>query len=186
VALALAPAGADGVLGERDGAPLAAATGDGTMLALDGRASMSEAERIARLLPRHSHEIADAFNPFEVGLAHEVHLAKGCFTGQEALQRLITYDSVRRRPARVRVGARGADIPCDILARGERAGVLTSVAAPAAESVAAGAGAAPGGLEGFAVLRVESLADRAELSLPGGARIDVVSAPEPARPIGRP
>src|SRR5207249_2404555 len=49
VVLANAEPGDAGVLGERDGVPLAVATGDGTLLALDGRAPLPETERIARL-----------------------------------------------------------------------------------------------------------------------------------------
>ncbi len=170
VVLAHAEPGDAGVLSERDGVPLAVPTGDGTLVALDGRSAMSEAERIARLLPRHGHEIAEAFNPFEVGLAREVHLAKGCFTGQEVLQRLITYDSVRRRPVRVRLGAPIANLPVDLLANGDRAGVLTS--------------AADG--EGFAVVRNDVVETDAALSLADGTPIEVVAAPELARPLGRP
>ena len=99
--LAIAPPGAQGVLEERSRVPFAVATGDGTLLAFDGRAALSEPERIARLLPRHGHEIAEAFNPFEVGLGHEVHLDKGCFTGQETLMRLVTYHGIRRRLVRL-------------------------------------------------------------------------------------
>ena len=121
VVLAAAAPGDTGVLAERDGVPLVVAVGDGTLLALDGRAAMNEGERIARLLPRHGHEIAEAFNPFEVGLAGEVHLNKGCFTGQEVLQRLITYDSVRRRPVQVRLAATATTVPAELLAN-RRAG----------------------------------------------------------------
>ena len=39
---------------------------------------LPEHERIARGQPRHGAEIAEDFNPYEVNLAHEVHLAKGC------------------------------------------------------------------------------------------------------------
>ena len=66
--------------------------------------------RIRAGRPRHGHEIAEAFNPFEVGLAHEVHLSKGCFTGQEALLRLITY---RERAATARAGRRRGAPPAD-------------------------------------------------------------------------
>jgi folate-binding protein YgfZ len=170
VVLAGAPPEARGVLGENTRAPVAVATGDGTLLALDGRDALPESERIARLLPRHGHEIAEAFNPFEVGLAHEVHLAKGCFTGQEALQRLVTYNGVRRRPVRVRLAAETTSVPADVLASGVRVGVLTSVDRR----------------EGFAVLREEPLANRAELSLADGTGVRVIAAPEPARPLGRP
>lgn len=170
VVLAIAPPGASGVLSESDGVPLAVATDDGTLLALDGRAGLSETERITRLRPRHGHEIAEAFNPFEVGLAREVHLAKGCFTGQEALQRLITYDSVRRRPAHVRLASPVEHVPVELLANGERVGILTSAA----------------GSDGFAVVRKEVLADDAALSLADGTAVEVVATPEPERPLGRP
>jgi folate-binding Fe-S cluster repair protein YgfZ len=113
----------------------------------------------------------EAFNPFEVGLAREVHLAKGCFTGQEALQRLITYESVRRRPVHVRLAAAPAELPAELLlASGERAGLLTSVAGDA----------------GFAVVRNEAIANEATLSLADGTAVEPVAAPVPSRPIGRP
>src|SRR5690242_11674062 len=73
----------------------------GFALALGPGAARSELEpedeRIRAARPRHGHEVTNSFTPFEVGLAHEVHLDKGCFTGQEALMRLITYRSIRRR-----------------------------------------------------------------------------------------
>ncbi len=168
----LAAAGTDetGVLSEQQGVPVVVATGGGILLALDGREALSEGERIARLLPRHGHEIAEAFNPFEVGLALEVHLAKGCFTGQEALQRLITYDSVRRRPALVRLTATAEALPADVLANGERVGVLTSLCER----------------EGIAVLRREVLDDPAALTLTDGTGLEVLDAPRLARPLGRP
>ena len=93
---------------------------------------LEEHERISRGLPRHGAEIADAFNPFEVNLAHEVHLAKGCYTGQEALQRLVTYDSVRRRLVRLAGGGSVPAAPAEVLAAGaepgRESGVLTSAA----------------------------------------------------------
>lgn len=93
---------------------------------------LPEHERIARGLPRHGAEIAEAFNPYEVNLAHEVHLAKGCFTGQEALQRLVTYASVRRRLVRFEGGGAPPAVPCELRGEadepGRPAGVLTSAA----------------------------------------------------------
>jgi folate-binding protein YgfZ len=170
VTLAVGDTEARGVLEESGGAPRTVATGDGTRLVVGAVGEpLPERERIARLLPRHGQEIREDFNPFEVGLAREVHLAKGCFTGQEALQRLITYDSVRRRPVLVRVPA-DARAPQDVLAAGERAGVLTSVADDL----------------GFAVVRREIVESGGALSLADGFPLGLLSAPEPARPLGRP
>jgi len=173
--LARGTTGESGVIEVSGGAPTIVSTGDGTRLARMGAAEpLVEAARIGLLHPRHGHEIADAFNPFEVGLAHEVHLAKGCFTGQEALQRLITYESVRRRPARVQLAGAAPALPADVLAKGdapdERAGVLTSFDAG----------------EGFAILRRGELESGADFALPDGRVVEVIAAPEPARPLGRP
>jgi folate-binding protein YgfZ len=173
--LARGTTGESGVLAGSDGAPSSVSTGDGTRLVRAGGAvPLTESERIVLLHPRHGREIAEAFNPFEVGLAHEVHLAKGCFTGQEALQRLITYESVRRRPARVQLQGEPPSLPCDVLAKGdrpgERAGVLTSCDAG----------------EGFAILRRDELEAGADFALADGRAVTVIAAPEPARPLGRP
>jgi folate-binding protein YgfZ len=91
----------------------------------DDRAAIEYA-RIVLGLPAHGHEIVEAFNPFEVNLGHEVHLDKGCFTGQETLQRLVTYESVRRRLARVTGAGAAPVVPVDVLRDGEHVGVLTS------------------------------------------------------------
>lgn len=173
--LARGTTGETGVLEEDRGVPAIVSTGDGMRIVRAGRGEpLAESERIAHLYPRHGHEISDAFNPFEVGLAHEVHLAKGCFTGQEALQRLITYESVRRRPARVQLAGAAPALPCEVLAKGdspgERAGVLTSFDAG----------------EGFAILRSAQLESGADFALDDGRVVEVIAAPEPARPLGRP
>jgi len=174
VVLARANANGSGVRVDDDGVPREVWTGDGTRLvigATDVADALGETARIAMLHPRHAQEIAEAFNPFEVGLAHEVHLAKGCFTGQEALQRLITYDSVRRRPVHVRLAPPAElTLPADMLAAGDKAGVLTSVA----------------GHEGFAVVRREAITQGTPLSLADGTPLEVVATPELERPIGRP
>lgn len=167
--LAPAPPGASGVLAERDGAPCVVAVGDGTLLACDGRPALDEAARVARLLPRHGHEVCDAFHPYEVGLGPDVHLAKGCFTGQEALQRLITYASVRRRLARVTLAGTAARVPVEVRQGEERVGVLTSVADG----------------DGLAVLTHAAAAPGTRLVTEDGATLEVVEAPDPARPLGR-
>lgn len=93
------------------------------------RTPVDEPERIATGIPAHGHEITDEFNPFEVNLAHEVHLDKGCYTGQEVLQRLVTYESVRRRLVRVEGIGPVPDTPSDVNLAGERIGRLTSTVA---------------------------------------------------------
>jgi tRNA-modifying protein YgfZ len=168
-----------GTLLERDGIPVALHAGSGETLVVgesagtiaDGPAS--ERRRILAGRPAHGHEIVETFTPFEVGLAHEVHLDKGCFTGQEALMRLITYRSVRRRLARV--SGRGAppDVPADLSADGRPAGVFTSAVADGDRWI------------GLAVLRNEVCDPPVALVLPDGASIAPPEPLPPTRPQGR-
>jgi hypothetical protein len=65
-------------------------------------------------------------------------------------------------------------LPSDVFAKGdapgERAGVLTSF----------------DGGEGFAMLRRGELESGADFALADGRTVEVIAAPEPARPLGRP
>ena len=136
----------------------------------------AELARIRAGLPRHGHEIREDFTPFEVGLAREVHLAKGCFTGQEALHRLVTYHSVRRTLALL--GLRGATPAprAALVAGGERAGEITSaLGAPGNGLVAA-----------LAVVSKAALESDAPLALEDGTPVESVERFTDQRPLGLP
>lgn len=137
-------------------------------------AILDAAEAIHRGRARHGHEIVEEFNPFEVGLAHAVHLDKGCFTGQEALQRLITYSSVRRQLVEVKGHGAPPETPVQLRSQGADAGLLTSTAA------------SPTGWSGLAVLRRTVLEGAGALGLPDDRAVEVAHAFELARPLGRP
>lgn len=131
--------------------------------------------RVASGRAAHGHEIVEEFHPFEVGLGAEVHLDKGCFTGQEVLMRLITYDSVRRRLTRVAGEGVAPEAPADLQVSGERVGRLTTaVARPGAE-----------GWVGLAVVKSEAI-EAGVIPSVGGRPLE--RAPEPLsspRPQGR-
>jgi folate-binding protein YgfZ len=136
----------------------------------------SELERIGAGRPAHGHEIVEEFNPFEVGLGNEVHLDKGCYTGQEALQRLTTYRSVRR--ALTRVSGRGSAplVPQEVSGPEPRIGRLTSaVSAP---------GSSPSWV-GLAVVRLDALDSGAPLSVAGESLVGAAERIPLPRPIGR-
>lgn len=135
---------------------------------------LDAAGAIAEGRARQGHEIVSEFNPFEVGLALAVHLDKGCFTGQEALQRLITYSSVRRQLVGVQGHGPVPETPVQILSVGADAGSLTSVAPSSS------------GWSGLAVLRRSVLESAGGLVLAEDQPIEVTQAFEPARPLGRP
>ncbi len=156
-----------------DRGPLRVSTGDGTAL-VRGAPRMSERERIEHGIAAHGSEIIEAFNPFEVGLGSEVHLNKGCFIGQEALQRLVTYESVRRALVHARVQGT-APAPGDVLRAGDaRIGVVTSVAS--SEDAHAM----------LAVIKLDALDADAPVTLGDGRAVIVTRRFEMPRALGRP
>lgn len=172
---------APGALSEREGVPIACHVANGESLSVGGEAAVvapgekAEAER-RRILagrPAHGHEIVTAFTPFEVGLAHEVHLDKGCFTGQEALMRLITYRSVRRRLACVGGAGLAPVVPVELGAEDRPGGVLTSAVANGEDWI------------GLAVLRNEVCEPPQALALAGRAAVRSLAPLALRRPLGR-
>lgn len=157
------------------------AAGDGVVLLVVPRstnfaidAAAEDRSRVSIGRPRHGHEIVEQFNPFEVGLGAAVHLDKGCFTGQEALMRLVTYDSVRRRIVRVEGEGPAPTVPAPVTTAGANAGTLTSAIA----------NATPGRWVGLAVLRSEFAAGEQALEVDGRALAKVEALPMP-RAMGR-
>ena len=88
-----------------------------------------QAARILAGVPEGSREIDEESNPLELGLEDSLDMLKGCFTGQEAIAKMITHEAVKRR-------LMGLDLPAETLpsrgdpvhAGGERIGRITSVA----------------------------------------------------------
>ena len=167
---------------ERDGAPVALRIADDDVLAVGGAsgitladpAEISESGRVRAGRPAHGHEIDEAFTPFEVGLAHEVHLDKGCFTGQETLMRLVTYKGIRRRLARVSGPGPAPTVPREVNVDGKPVGPLTTAVADGQNWI------------GLAVLKSEVCDPPRALELGDGRPILPPEPLPPTRALGRP
>ena len=180
------PSPEDGPAGVHDpeGGPMAVAAGDGVVLVLVSRAhaapepkDLASHERARILAGRaaHGHEIVEDFNPFEVGLGAAVHLDKGCFTGQESLMRLVTYDSVRRQMVGVEGQGAAPAVPAEVTSEASQAGVLTSAVG----------GTLAGSWIGLAVVKSEVLERGAPLAVEGRPLTAVHRLAMP-RALGRP
>ena len=83
-----------------------------------------------RILTGHriaGHELTEDYNPLEAGLTDAVSFTKGCYTGQEVVARLNTYDKVAKEIVRLEL----SEVPPSgaRLRLGEReVGTLTSAA----------------------------------------------------------
>ncbi len=56
-----------------------------------------ESSRIQSGLPCHEQDIEVNSRPYEIGLEHAVHQAKGCYVGQEVLARLDSLSTPKRQ-----------------------------------------------------------------------------------------
>jgi folate-binding protein YgfZ len=166
----------EGALIERDGVPAAVRVESAvTLVTGAGRTGLDPVTRVRLSRPAHGHEIAEAFTPFEVGLAHEVHLDKGCFTGQEALMRLVTYKSVKRRLVRAGGDGPAPLTPVELRSDdGASAGVLTSAAGDGPRWI------------GLAVVRNEVAESGVALKTAEGASVTLREALPVTRALGRP
>ena len=84
-----------------------------------------ESRRIELGRPAAGHELTDAYNPLEAGLAWSCSDNKGCYTGQEIIARQITYDKITKSL----VGLRSAHllpVGAELSEGGRAVGVVTS------------------------------------------------------------
>lgn len=129
-----------------------------------------EALRIEAGRPRLGLEATGATHPLETGLEAAVSLDKGCYTGQETLNRLRTYGGVRRALTRLR--SEGEDPPAVgealVGEGGEVVGTVSSAAA------------LPGEGASVALGLVDAEAARPGASLSCGAHSLDVAGPAPA------
>lgn len=171
------PGGPPGELIESDGAPRFVRTEAPFALIVgepDPRLTRSDdGDRVEFGRAAHGHEITDEFTPYEANLWHEVHLSKGCYTGQEVLQRLVTYDSTRRQLVRVTGDGPPPATPTDVRAEGEVAGRVTTAISDGA------------GWIGLAIARRDAIERGASFALDDGRAIAAPFAFAETRPQGR-
>jgi folate-binding protein YgfZ len=117
--------------------------------------------RVVRLengIPRYSEDISERYLVQETGQLQAVHFTKGCYLGQEIVERVRSRAQVHRHLHSVRIKSSEAPAPGTKLTRdGADLGEITSAAySPLLHEVAA-----------LAYLRTQAIEDRRELTLAG-------------------
>lgn len=97
-----------------------------------------ETLRIEAGIPRLGAELDESVLPAEAGLERAVATDKGCFTGQEIVERLRSQGTVSHRLVGIAVdGAEPLAVGADVMADGKRVGEVTSACtSPAAGAIA--------------------------------------------------
>lgn len=97
-----------------------------------------ERERIAALFPRVDHELIMEANPLEIGLRRAIADNKGCYPGQEVIEKIVSLGSPAKRLALISgtgpLPARGTALRTQ---DGAEVGTVTSVTRDAGESFSA-------------------------------------------------
>jgi len=137
-------------------------------------AAAAEEARLARLengRPRYGEDITDKHLPQETQLLEALHFAKGCYLGQEIVERIRARGMVHRFLVPLRIRAAAPPPPGSRILAGERdAGEITSaVFSPALGEVAA-----------LGYVRLPDLGGRQELEVCG--RPAVIAARRPHGP----
>jgi folate-binding protein YgfZ len=120
--------------------------------------------RILEARPKYGVDIRDRDLPQETAQTHALHFAKGCYLGQEIVERIRSRGQVHRRFTAFRLtGELPQPLPAPLQAGGKPAGELTSVAlVPLAEGPT---------LLALGYVRQEAVDAKLELTYPGGVAV---------------
>ncbi len=120
--------------------------------------------RILEARPKYGVDIRDRDLPQETAQAHALHFAKGCYLGQEIVERIRSRGQVHRRFTAFRLaGELPATLPAPLEAGGKPAGELTSAAqVPLAEGPV---------LLALGYVRQEAVDAKLELTYAGGVAV---------------
>ena len=114
--------------------------------------------RIASGRPRFGKEISETNIPQETGQMHAVHFSKGCYLGQEIVERVRSRGHVNRLLTHVRVAGPAPERGAKVMAGDKEVGEILSSAIGPGTAVAA-----------FAMMRSEALTPATQLSVGGSA-----------------
>jgi folate-binding protein YgfZ len=90
----------------------------------------AEALRVLEGTPRYGVDLAERDLPQETSQSRALHFAKGCYLGQEIVERIRSRGAVHRRLAQFTLSAEPAALPFELTATGESTvvGRITSTA----------------------------------------------------------
>lgn len=125
--------------------------------AIEASADAVRTVRIENGVPRYGEEFSERFLVQEAGVMHGVHPNKGCYLGQEIVERVRSRAQVHRHLARVRINSE------EVPAAGTK---LQANGKDAAEIVSGVYSPATGAVIAYAYVRTEALANRPEMHVP--------------------
>jgi folate-binding protein YgfZ len=130
-----------------------------------------EALRVLEAIPRYGIDITSRDLPQETSQTRALHFSKGCYLGQEIVERIRSRGAVHRRLAQFTLSSEPSALPLELTAPGESApvGRITSSALYKGTSY------------GLGIVRNEAIERHPVVDYPGGAAT-VLTHPALAHP----
>jgi len=130
-------------------------------------APLTEPDRILAGTPKFGQDIRTTDLPQETSQTHALHFNKGCYLGQEIVERIRSRGQVHRQLAQFTLSAEPASLPVELTAPGEApaAGRITSTALY------------QGTHYGLGIARAEALERHPALDFPGGTATRLAHSP---------
>jgi folate-binding protein YgfZ len=125
----------------------------------------AEALRVLEGTPRYGVDLGERDLPQETSQTRALHFAKGCYLGQEIVERIRSRGAVHRRLAQFTLSSEPAALPLEITAAGAVAGRITSTALY------------NGTCYGLGIVRAEAVERNPVLDYPGGTATVVTHPP---------
>ena len=127
----------------------------------------AEALRVLEATPRYGADLGERYLPQETSQTRALHFSKGCYLGQEIVERIRSRGAVHRRLAQFTLSAEPPALPLELTAAGESAvaGRITSTAF------------CNGTHYGLGVVRSEAVERQPTLDYPGGIATLVTHSP---------
>jgi folate-binding protein YgfZ len=90
----------------------------------------TEALRVLEATPRYGVDLGERYLPQETSQSRALHFTKGCYLGQEIVERIRSRGAVHRRLAQFTLSSEPAALPFELAAAGDNAvaGRITSIA----------------------------------------------------------
>lgn len=127
----------------------------------------AEALRVLEATPRYGNDLNERDLPQETSQTRALHFAKGCYLGQEIVERIRSRGAVHRRLAQFTLSAEPAALPLELTAPGDNrsAGRVTSAALY------------NGSRYGFGIVRTDAVERHPVLDYSGGTATLVTHPP---------
>jgi folate-binding protein YgfZ len=125
----------------------------------------AEALRVLEGTPRYGIDLGERDLPQETSQTRALHFTKGCYLGQEIVERIRSRGAVHRHLAQFTLSAEPAALPLELTASGAAAGRITSTALY------------NGMRYGLGIVRSESVERHQALNYPGGIATLVTQSP---------